>query len=111
MEWTSGVVSWEPESSLYSDAPAAVLEYYEEIGGRPKNPADPLLYDVHGILKHSPDRKKVLVEWVGFGPKEATWEPRHVIAKAAPQISKDYWAEQASKKTRGKAKARGRRRQ
>eukprot|EP01049_Picozoa_sp_SAG25_P015003 SAG25_NODE_2877_length_1339_cov_2.026613_1_plen_54_part_10 len=30
--------------------------------------------------------REVLVRWRGFGPQHNSWEPRHVIAKAAPEM-------------------------
>lgn len=107
VEWTGGDATWEPEANLQADAPSALLGYWQALGGRPINPRNADLYDVYAILSHSKDRKQVSVQWVGFGPKEATWEPRYKIAKVAPEISTKYWASvQPGHRGRPKAKAR-----
>lgn len=91
VEWEQGDVTWEPEAQLHQDAPDALLEYWESQGGRPTNPNDPDLFDIHTIRKHSKDRKKLLVEWVGYGPKEATWVSRTVVEETAPEVVAQYW--------------------
>lgn len=104
VEWSDGNTTWEPEANLHHDAPDALFEYWTEIGGRPPNPEDATLYTVHKILKHSPNRQKVLVEWLGFGPDEATWERRDYIQKMVPDMSRQYWEGQRKKK-RGRRRA------
>lgn len=76
---------------MHSDAPDALFEYWESQGGRPTNPQDPDMYHIFAIKKHSKDRKRLLVEWVGYGPKDATWAPRSQIEETAPEVVADYW--------------------
>ena len=69
MEWDAGPPTWEPEENLHRDSPDALLAYWAaQPGGRPPNPRDPELYNIFGVTAHSKDRKKLLVQWVGFGP-------------------------------------------
>jgi hypothetical protein len=49
------------------------------------------MFDIHAIREHSKDRKKLLVEWVGYGPKDATWVPRAVVEETAPDVVAEYW--------------------
>ncbi|KID74538.1 uncharacterized protein G6M90_00g111370 [Metarhizium brunneum] len=91
VEWEAGDTTWEREDQLHQDAPDALLEYWESQGGRPVNPNNADLFDIHAIRKHSKDRKKLLVEWVGYGPKEATWVPRAVVEETAPEVVAQYW--------------------
>lgn len=91
VEWQDGDATWEQEAVLHQDAPDALLEYWESQGGRPTNPDDPDLFDIHAIRRHSKDRKKLLVEWVGYGPKEATWVPRAAVEETAPEVVAQYW--------------------
>ncbi|EGX91600.1 Chromo domain [Cordyceps militaris CM01] len=92
VKWENGQRTWEPETMLHDDAPQALLDYWRrQPGGRPDNPRQPGLYEIHAIRKHSRDRKRLFVEWVGFGPNESTWEPRKAVADAAPEILSDYF--------------------
>ncbi|KAG6018721.1 hypothetical protein E4U41_003635 [Claviceps citrina] len=89
--WEVGSSTWEPEAALHEDAPDALLAYWASQGGRPANPNEPDLFEVHAIRKHSRDGKKLLVEWVGFGPGEASWVPRAVVEETAPEVVAEYW--------------------
>lgn len=106
VEWVQGDVTWEPEANLHQDAPESLFAYWKRQGGRPTNPADPDLYDIFAILKHTKDRKRLLVEWVGFGPKDATWVSRAAVEETAPSVAAEYWAS-----VKPAAKRRPRRRQ
>ncbi|KAG6006907.1 hypothetical protein E4U21_006627 [Claviceps maximensis] len=107
VEWQDGDVTWEQEVVLHEDAPDALLAYWESQNGRPTNPQDPDLFDIYAIRKHSKDRKKLLVEWVGYGPEEASWVSRVVVEKTAPLVVAAYWR---SIGDAGPGKRRGRRR-
>lgn len=91
VEWEEGDTTWENEADLHQDAADALLEYWESRGGRPTNPENPEMFDIHAIREHSKDRKKLLVEWVGYGPKDATWVPRAVVEETAPDVVAEYW--------------------
>ncbi|TWU72075.1 hypothetical protein ED733_003646 [Metarhizium rileyi] len=91
VEWEAGDRTWEDEDQLHQDAPDALLAYWENQGGRPLNPSNPDLFIIHAIQNHSKDRKRLLVEWVGYGPKEATWVPRKVVEETAPEVVAQYW--------------------
>ncbi|GAB0138185.1 hypothetical protein EsDP_00006428 [Epichloe bromicola] len=106
VEWQDGDATWEQEAVLHQDAPDALLEYWESQGGRPTNPDDPDLFDIHAIRRHSKDRKKLLVEWVGYGPKEATWVPRASVEETAPEVVAQYWESVKSAKPRQRRRRR-----
>ncbi|KAG5993330.1 hypothetical protein E4U43_003534 [Claviceps pusilla] len=91
VKWQDGDVTWEQEAVLHEDARDALLAYWKSQGGRPTNPHDPDLFDIHAIRKHSRDRKKLLVEWVGYDPKEASWVPCAAVEETAPEVVADYW--------------------
>ncbi|KYK57372.1 hypothetical protein DCS_04381 [Drechmeria coniospora] len=91
VKWVAGDVTWESEACLHEDAPEALFDYWEEQGGRPENPNDAGLYDVHRIRSHSADRKKLLVEWVGYHPKEATWVTRTSLQRTVPDVVAQYF--------------------
>ncbi|OAQ97391.1 hypothetical protein LLEC1_05658 [Akanthomyces lecanii] len=92
VEWDNGQRTWEPETLLHDDAPQALLDYWrQQPDGRPNNPRRPGFYEIHAIRKHSRDRKRLFVEWVGYGPKENTWEPRATVDEAAPDVLSEYW--------------------
>lgn len=92
VEWDNGDHTWEPEASLHTDAPQTLLKYWaQQPGGRPENPGRPGFYEIHAIRKHSRDRKRLFVEWVGYGPKDRTWEPAGMVEEAAPAIWTEYW--------------------
>ena len=102
VEWEKGEPSWEDEESLHRDAPDALFEYWEEQGGRPENPNDAEMYDIFAIRKHSKDRRNLLVEWVGYGPKDATWLSRSVVQQTAPDVVKEYFAALPKKRRRAR---------
>lgn len=91
VEWEKGDRTWEPEARLHEDVPDALLAYWESQEGRPENPSRPGFYEIHAIRKHSRDRKRLFVEWVGYGAQDATWEPRRVVEDAALWKASDYW--------------------
>ena len=91
VEWDKGDLTWEPEINLHEDAPDSLFAYWESRGARPTNPEDPDLYGIFAVRKHSSNRKQLLVEWVGYGPKDMTWVPRSSMEKAAPKIVAQYW--------------------
>ncbi|KAG5978563.1 hypothetical protein E4U55_006058 [Claviceps digitariae] len=106
VEWQDGDLTWEQEAALHEDALDALLAYWESQGGRPTNTHDPDLFDIHAIRKHSKDRKKLLVEWVGYDPKEASWVPRAAVEETAPEVVAGYWR---SIRDAGPGKRKGRR--
>lgn len=113
--WNNDDQTWEPETNLHLDALPALLQYWKRKGGRPRNPRDANIYDVYAIKKHSKDRKRLQVEWVGFGPKDITWEPRSVIEETSADIVAAYWntvkdatGMRSKARTKGKAKAKSR---
>lgn len=115
VDWADGPNTWEPEASLQRDSAQAVYDYWRRQGGRPAHPTDADLYTVFAVLGHSKDRKKLRVQWTGFGPKDATWETRRTVEDSAPAIAEEYWdSVRASEKkpreraTRGRQGARGR---
>ncbi|KAG6221269.1 hypothetical protein E4U34_002167 [Claviceps purpurea] len=89
--WQDGDLTWEREAVLHEDAPDALLDYWKSQGGRPTNPNDPDLFNIFAIRKHTKDRKSLLVEWVGYGPKEASWLPHAEVEKTAPELVAQYW--------------------
>ncbi|UNI25026.1 hypothetical protein JDV02_010734 [Purpureocillium takamizusanense] len=90
VEWAAGDTTWEPEANLHEDAPDALLGYWREEGGRPVSPTDPDVYDILRVRDHSADRKQLLVEWVGFGPEDATWVSRRSVERTAPSVVTAY---------------------
>lgn len=106
VDWKDGDATWEQEAVLHQDAPDALLEYWESQGGRPTNPDDPDLFDIHAIRRHSKDCKKLLVEWVGYGPKEATWVSRAAVEETAPEVVAQYWESVKSAKPRQRRRRR-----
>ncbi|KAH6605508.1 chromo domain [Trichoderma cornu-damae] len=91
VEWDTGEATWEPETNLHQDCPEALFEYWREQGGRPKNPTDPEIYEVFAILKHNKNRSRLLVEWVGFEPSEASWTSRKIIEETAKDVVDAYF--------------------
>lgn len=110
VEWDQGENTWEPEYNLQTDAPDALFAYWKDQGGRPENPYDPEMYEIFAVRKHSRDRKKLLVEWVGYGPKEATWLSSTAVEETAADVVAAYWegvAESKTSKTSKKKKGKG----
>ncbi|KAG5997451.1 hypothetical protein E4U52_004138 [Claviceps spartinae] len=89
--WQDGDPTWEREAVLHEDAPDALLAYWKSQGERPTNPNDPDLFNIFAVRKHTKDRKSLLVEWVGYGPKEASWLPHAEVEKTAPELVAQYW--------------------
>lgn len=109
VEWERGAPGWEPEEALQRDAPRTLYAYWRAQGGRPPNPNDPELYEVFDVLKHSKDRKRLLIQWTGYGPKDATWEAREPIAQTAPEVVDKYFAQLKEKSPARKGRPRKRR--
>lgn len=97
VEWAQGGDTWEPEINLHEDANAMLLNYWKEMGGRPVNPEDPNLFHVARILRATPNGKKLLVEWVGYGPKGRTWELKTDMQEAAPEAVANFLKLQRAK--------------
>nr|UWK20191.1 chromo domain [Trichoderma psychrophilum] len=91
VQWTSGDITWEPETNLHQDAPETLFAYWREQGGRPNNPRDAEIYEVFAILKHNKTRSRLLVEWVGYERTEASWAPRKIIQETAKDIVDAYF--------------------
>lgn len=91
VEWLRSEPTWEAEAQLQHDAPESVLRYWREHGGRPPHPEDPDIFTVFAILGHSRDRKKLKVQWAGFGPEDASMEPRQRVKEWAPEMAGEYW--------------------
>ncbi|KAF4504147.1 hypothetical protein G6O67_008758 [Ophiocordyceps sinensis] len=91
VEWDGGVKTWEPETNLHADALSSLLQYWVGQGGRPTNPADPEMYDIFAVRRHSPDRKRLFVEWTGYSPKEASWVSCRAVEETAPELLAEYW--------------------
>lgn len=106
VEWDDGDVTWEPEVNLHEDALETLLAYWKNQQRRPTNPKAPYMYDVFAIRKHSKDRKKLLVEWVGYGSADTTWVLRTSVERTAPEMVSQYWNE--VKSSRGNRRARRR---
>lgn len=102
VEWTRGTPTWEPERNLHRDAPDALFAYWKSQGGRPTNPQDPEMFDIFAIRKHSRDRKKLMVEWVGYDESENTWLPRAVVEETAKGLVDTYWEGVKSKSKKKK---------
>ncbi|KAG5962785.1 hypothetical protein E4U57_006813 [Claviceps arundinis] len=102
--WQDGDPTWEREAVLHEDAPDALLAYWKSQGERPTNPNDPDLFNIFAVRKHTKDRKSLLVEWVGYGPKEASWLPRAEVEKTAPELVAQYWRSIKSARPRRRRK-------
>ncbi|UKZ67902.1 uncharacterized protein TrAtP1_009061 [Trichoderma atroviride] len=105
VEWDTGETTWEPETNLHEDVPDTLFQYWREQGGRPSNPVDPELYEVFAIRKHNGNRTKLMVEWVGYEPSEATWVSRKVVEETAKDMVDAYFQGIKSTRGRGKKKA------
>ncbi|KAM4067484.1 hypothetical protein HRG_001404 [Hirsutella rhossiliensis] len=90
VEWDEGDITWEPEGNLHEDAPEALFAYWKSQGARPTNPADPDLFCIFAIRKHNNNRKRLLVEWVGYGPEDMTWVSRRSVEETAPEMVAQY---------------------
>ncbi|CAH0054652.1 unnamed protein product [Clonostachys solani] len=89
--WYRGSPTWEPETILHSDASESLFSYWRSQGGRPTNPRDADIFDIFAIRNHSRDKKKLLVEWTGYEPKENSWVPSNVVEDTAPEVVAQYW--------------------
>ena len=98
VDWNDGTPTWEPERNLHRDAPQALFAYWKRKGGRPLNPKDPDMFDIFAIRKHSKNKKKLLVEWVGFDKQDMTWLPTDVVKDTAKAVVDEYWRSQKRKK-------------
>lgn len=105
VEWDTGEKTWEPEINLHQDVPDTLFQYWREQGGRPSNPVDPEMYEVFAIRKHNGNRTKLMVEWVGYEPSEATWASRKAVEETAKDIVDAYFESVKSTRGRGKKKA------
>ncbi|CAM1509543.1 Fc.00g032820.m01.CDS01 [Cosmosporella sp. VM-42] len=97
VEWADGPPTWEPERNLHRDAPQALFAYWKKQGGRPPNPKDPDLFDIFAICKHSKNKRKLLVEWVGFDKQDMSWLPTSVVKATAKDVVEEYWKSQEQK--------------
>ncbi|KAH7248138.1 hypothetical protein B0J15DRAFT_449412 [Fusarium solani] len=102
IDWEVGPKTWEPEVTLHQNAPDALFAYWRAKGGRPDNPLDADMYDVYAIRKLSKNKRKVLVEWVGYEEKDMTWEDRKEIEKTAKAKVDEFLASQKKKKKKKK---------
>ncbi|KAL6890451.1 hypothetical protein GGI43DRAFT_387655 [Trichoderma evansii] len=91
VKWDTGETTWEPETILHEDVPDTLFQYWREQGGRPLNPVDPEMYEVFAIRKHNGNRTKLMVEWVGFEPSEASWVSRKTVEETAKDIVDAYF--------------------
>ncbi|KAK7419792.1 hypothetical protein QQX98_003164 [Neonectria punicea] len=91
VQWEQGPATWEPEENFHRDAPDSLFAYWKAQGGRPLNPKDPDLFVIFAIRKHSPNKKRLLVEWLGYDPEENTWLPREAVEETAPAAVEEYW--------------------
>ncbi|PON23044.1 hypothetical protein TGAM01_v208049 [Trichoderma gamsii] len=105
VEWDTGETTWEPEINLHEDVPDTLFQYWREQGGRPSNPVDPEMYEVFAIRKHNGNRTKLMVEWVGYEPSEATWVSRKGVEETAKDIVDAYFESVKTTRGRGKKKA------
>lgn len=90
VDWHGDEATWEPETTLHSDAPDALFAYWRAQGGRPENPRDAGLYDIFAIRKHNRNKTRLLVEWTGYPPEDNTWETKAVLEETAPEILAEY---------------------
>ncbi|KAF5003028.1 hypothetical protein FDECE_10400 [Fusarium decemcellulare] len=98
IEWEEGPATWEPEENFHRDAPDALFEYWRSKGGRPNNPKHPDMYDIFAIRKHTKNKQKLLVEWVGYESSEMTWMPRKVVEETAKSMADEYMSKLKPKK-------------
>ncbi|KAM4065841.1 hypothetical protein HRG_000007 [Hirsutella rhossiliensis] len=91
VDWGQGEFTWEPETNLHADALQNLLQYWVKQGGRPTNPTDAGLFNIFAVRQHSPDRKRLLVEWVGYSPKENSWVSCRAVEETAPEVVAEYW--------------------
>lgn len=98
VEWDKGPPTWEPEVNLHRDAPDTLFAYWESQGGRPLNPDDPDMFDIFAIRKHSKNKKRLQVEWLGYDKSEWTWLPAEAVEETAADVVEAYWKNQKQKK-------------
>ncbi|KAI5456719.1 hypothetical protein BGZ63DRAFT_87928 [Mariannaea sp. PMI_226] len=97
VEWDQGSPTWEPETNLHHDAPDTLFAYWKSQGGRPLNPEDPDLFEIYAIRKHSKNKKRLQVEWLGYDKSEWTWLPSSVVEETAREVVEAYWRDQKGK--------------
>ncbi|KAH7165292.1 hypothetical protein EDB81DRAFT_852207 [Dactylonectria macrodidyma] len=101
--WEKGEATWEPEENLHRDAPESLFAYWESAGGRPLNPVDPELFVIFAIRKHSRNKKRLLVEWLGYDASENTWLPVAAVEETASEVVAEYWEGLKNKKKGNRA--------
>ncbi|KAH7145534.1 hypothetical protein B0J13DRAFT_323101 [Dactylonectria estremocensis] len=103
--WDKGEATWEPEENLHRDAPESLFAYWKSAGGRPLNPVDPELFVIFAIRKHSSNKKRLLVEWLGYDASEHTWLPVAAVEETASEVVAEYWEGVKNKKKKGGKRA------
>ncbi|KAM5350223.1 hypothetical protein ACJ41O_006728 [Fusarium nematophilum] len=92
IQWKTGPSTWEPEENFHRDAPDSLFDYWRSKGGRPQNPKNPDMYDIFAIRDHSRNKRRLLVEWVGYEREDMTWMPRKAVEETAKVMVDDYFA-------------------
>ncbi|KAL7755374.1 hypothetical protein ACKLNR_014472 [Fusarium oxysporum f. sp. zingiberi] len=93
--WKNGSITFEDEDHLHAQVPDLLFKYWDGLGGR-DGTTGLREYHVFKILGHrfqsanTKLRKSYKVEWVGFPPTQATWEPAYMIKKIAPLAIETY---------------------
>jgi hypothetical protein len=93
--WKDGSITFEDEYHLHAQVPNLLFDYWDGLGGR-DGATGLKKYHVFKVLEHKDQdannklRTSYKVEWVGFPPTEATWEPAYMIKKNAPVAISTY---------------------